>query len=561
MKKFSLIILLALILVGCREPVTESNYIEINKNELSTITPSVGGQIIIPLINYETLNPLKPNNTSTYYFSKLIYDSLFSYSDDGTLESNLVEHYVLSPDQMSLTLTLKDNISWHDGKKLTTNDVIHSFNLIKSMEEPNPYLENFKNAAGIVSEFDINKSVKMSVFDERNIDILFDKPYRNYLDMFTFPIMPSHLDTGKTIDGTFLPMGSGPYEIKEILPGKNVILQRNETYHGRLPYILEINGKIFDSSDLAFLAFETGQINIVSASGYDWSKYADSTRIRVEEYNTNELDYLYLNSHSSIFSGENGRAIKKAIARAINKKRIIDRVYLGKAIETSIPLNINKMNEFGLRSDTYYNLDIAKELLAGIGYVDTNSDGLLEDENGDRINIELKTNYSNPQKRLSAEFIAQDLREIGINVIMNYDTDELNSMSFSEREAEYSKFLSDISSGNYQLALVSVNLTESPDIGSILHSTSIGSGINYSNYSSIEMDNLIQNLSLNNSNEDVRNLYLSVIELLDKDNPIIPLYVKKSSLLVDSDIQGNVNPLSWDLYRSFRNVFILKQFQ
>ncbi len=548
-------------LLGCETVQEENEYTEIRKSDLSTISPSVGGKITIPLINYETLNPLSPGNTSTYYFTKLIYDSLFSYSDDGTLESNLVEHYVLAPDQKSLSITLKDNISWHDGKKMTTEDIIHTFNLIKGLDSKNPYLNNIKNAAGIASGFDINTSISLSVFDERNIDISFDKPYRNYLDMFTFPILPSHIVTGKVIDSTFTPIGTGPYEINEVISGKSVNLIRNESYHGKLPYISEVHGKIFDNSNLAFLAFETGQINMVTASSYDWSKYIDNSRIRVEEFNTNELELLFINSNSSIFSGNNGREIKKAIARSINKKRIIDRVYLGKAIETSIPLNMTKMKEFGLKSDTYYNQSMAKEILLNVGYADRDGDGMLEDENGSKINIELKTNFSNPQKKLSMEFVAQDLREVGINATMNYDMDILNSMSPSEKEKDYNKFISDLKSGNYQMALVSINLTENPDIGSMLHSNAIGTSVNYSYYSSIDMDSTINNLSLNGTTEDIRNIYLSAIEVLERDNPIIPLYIKKSSLLIDNEMQGDINPSTWDLYRSFRNVFILKQFQ
>ncbi len=75
------------------------------------------------------------------------------------------------------------------------------------------------------------------------------------------------------------------------------------------------------------------------------------------------------------------------------------------------------------------------------------------------------------------------------------------------------------------------------------------------------MDSTINNLSLNGTTEDIRNIYLSAIEVLERDNPIIPLYIKKSSLLIDNEMQGDINPSTWDLYRSFRNVFILKQFQ
>lgn len=560
MKKIFVILALILIFSSCSRVESETEFVELEKTELSRISPSPGGSIIIPLINYETLNPLYSNNSSIYYFSKLVYDSLFVYNEEGQIESNLVEHYVLSPDKMTLTLTLKNDIFWHDGSKLTTQDVLDTFNYIKNAEIKSPYYNIFRNCVGYGNTFDASNFLKMEIFDERNIDLHFDAPYAHHLDMLTFPILPSN-QIGSDDANNFDMIGSGPYKLKEVREGIHIELERNDSYHGRLPYISNVYAKIFDNEELSALAFETGQTNISLSRDFNWAKYQDNPRIKIEEFPSNEMDIVVFNNRNSQFSGENGKKIKQGISRAINKKRIIDRLFLGKAVETSIPVNLNTINFYGLKSDTYYNEEKARELLQEVGYVNLNSMGLLENENGETINVEIKTNYSNNYKRIAADFIIQDLRAIGINAYSNFSVQSIETKNTEQLEKEKAEFRNDLETGNFDIALITVNLTDVVDIGSLLHTNSIGAGMNYSNYSNYNLDNLLERLKLNSEYETTRENYLSAIEIYTEDMPIVPLYIKTNALLVDETLQGEINPIQSDIYRKFRNMFILKQFQ
>lgn len=424
-KMLVILFCLIILLTGCKKNEEDYDYIEINKEELSTISPSSGGLITIPIINYHKIDPLNPSNSSIYYLTQLIYNPMFEYNVDGSIETNLVEHYVLSPDKLTLTLTLKDNLYWHNGKKLTSKDIIYTFNKILSSDQEGPYKNIFKKIVGSNFEEVKDKFMTMEAFDERNIDINFDKPYAQCLDMLTFPIIPADLAAGEE-DKL---IGSGAYKLKEIKEGTHIELEKNENYHGKIPYINNVIAKIFDDEKLAQLAFETGQVNIVKSSDYNWAKYQDNPRIKIEEFNSNEMEVLIFNNQREKFSGKNGKIIKQAIGRSINKKRIIDRLYLSKAIETSIPLNINKMEYYGLKSDTYYNEEYAKKLLEDIGYKTLNDQGLLVNANGQTIDVTLTTNFSNDLKKTALDFIVEDLRAIGINARTNYQASAMESLS------------------------------------------------------------------------------------------------------------------------------------
>lgn len=556
-KMLVILFCLIILLTGCKKNEEDYDYIEINKEELSTISPSSGGLITIPIINYHKIDPLNPSNSSIYYLTQLIYNPMFEYNVDGSIETNLVEHYVLSPDKLTLTLTLKDNLYWHNGKKLTSKDIIYTFNKILSSDQEGPYKNIFKKIVGSNFEEVKDKFMTMEAFDERNIDINFDKPYAQCLDMLTFPIIPADLAAGEE-DKL---IGSGAYKLKEIKEGTHIELEKNENYHGKIPYINNVIAKIFDDEKLAQLAFETGQVNIVKSSDYNWAKYQDNPRIKIEEFNSNEMEVLIFNNQREKFSGKNGKIIKQAIGRSINKKRIIDRLYLSKAIETSIPLNINKMEYYGLKSDTYYNEEYAKKLLEGIGYTALNDQGLLVNANGQTIDVTLTTNFSNDLKKTALDFIVEDLRAIGINAQTNYQASAMESLSSQEIKEEKARFVSELKSGNFDLTLTSINLTEISDMAMLLSTDAIGTGLNYGNYSNPNLDLIFNRLKTESDFEQRKNYYLEAINIFTEDMPIVPLYIKIDALLVDDKIQGKIDPTEVNLYKSFRNVFILKQFQ
>lgn len=561
LKKSYIFLLVLILLIGCEAPEREAEFVEVEKSDLTNVAPTPGGSITIPLINFETLNPLYPNNPSVYYFSKLIYDSLFVYNEEGQLESNLVEHYVLSPDKMTLTLTLKDNLTWHDGSKLTTEDVLKTFNLIKNSEIKGPYYSIFRHCVGYGNEFDPETFLKMEIFDDRNIDLHFDRPYADILNMLTFPILNRGVIDDFLNGGEFKTMGSGPYKVKEVQPGIHIELIRNDAYHGKLSYIETIYAKIFDNNTLAVLGFETGQTDLVVSETYDWAKYQDVPRIRISEFPSNEMDLLIINNSRDIFTGANGRKIKQSISSAINKKRIIDRLYLGKAIETSLPVNLNTTKYYGLKSDNYYNEERSRQLLNEIGYNNLNENGFFENENGETVNIKLKTNFSNNYKSITADFIIQDLRAVGINAYTDYRANAQEEMSSKEIEKSKTEFLADLRSGDFDIAIVSVNLTDVVDMGALLHSDAIGDGMNYAFYSNHNLDYYLQKLKINYDYDETKNTYIKAIEIYTEDMPIVPLYIKMEALLTDEKLQGEVNPIQSDIYRSIKNMFILKQFQ
>ena len=92
---------------------------------------------------------------------------------------------------------------------------------------------------------------------------------------------------------------------------------------------------------MVLTAFETGQVHVATTEGIDWEKYDQSNRVRIYEFISQDYEFLGFNFSKGIFSSENGNTLRKAMAYGIDRQAIIQRVYLGHAIQIDLPIHPN----------------------------------------------------------------------------------------------------------------------------------------------------------------------------------------------------------------------------
>src|SRR5712671_4394109 len=86
-------------------------------------------QTTIKAVMHSDLKILDPIWTTAYIqrnYGYMIYDTLFATDADGQVKPQMIEHYEVSPDQLSYTMTLRDGLLWHDGKPVTAEDCVAS---------------------------------------------------------------------------------------------------------------------------------------------------------------------------------------------------------------------------------------------------------------------------------------------------------------------------------------------------------------------------------------------------------------------------------------------------
>lgn len=173
---------------------------------------------------YDTFNPYVIKGTPAAGLG-LIYETLMEGSADEPMTTYgvLAESAETADDRSSVSFTLRAEARWHDGKPVTPEDVVFSFDILKAKGRPffRYYYANVTRA---------------EVTGERRVTFTFDDLENRELPIIIagLPVLPKHYWEGREFDATTLepPVGSGPYRIAEFDEGRAITYERVENYWG-----------------------------------------------------------------------------------------------------------------------------------------------------------------------------------------------------------------------------------------------------------------------------------------------------------------------------------------
>lgn len=557
-------------ITGCEGNIEETKEsFEANESDVYEYDPEYGGEIVLPITNTNSLNPLIVSNKSYYYFSKLIFESLFEYDENFNIVNQLVESYSFK-DNNTISIKLKDNVLWHDGEKLTAYDVAFTINTIKYSNEDSTYKKLWKSYIGNFNGADINNIMRPIVIDELNLDIVFGFSFSHQLDVLTFPIIPRHvfvdnIENTKSYEKAlavenYVPIGTGPYKFVNYEKYKKIQLESNKSYRNGRPYIDTITGMILEDEELALVSFETGQIDLAFSVGVDWEKFDQNSQINIIEYVSQGYEFLGFNFSNEVFS-KYGQGLRRAIAYGIDRQAIIENVYLGHATQIDVPIHPNSwiLSE---ESNIYgYNIDMAKKELQNMGWKDIDLDGYYEDEEGNDVILTLTTNSFNDLRLKTAENIVENLKKVGIQVVKTYTEKIPDNLTEEMKENQWIELNEALEKGDFDMVLLGWNLSPVPELSFAFHSSQIESNSNFIRYSNEEMDSALLEAYIASNVEKKFEAYQDVQRLFLEELPYISLFFRNEALLLDSKIKGNIDPTFYDLYRNIEQWYIPKDLQ
>jgi microcin C transport system substrate-binding protein len=235
---------------------------------------------------FDSLNPVlykgEPAAGLGFAFESLMADSL----DEPSTSYGLIAEWASYPeDYSSVTFKLRDEARWHDGKKITPEDVIYSLEVNKAA---NPRMGlYYKNVS------------RAEATGENEVTFYFDVKNNRELPMIMgqLTILPKHYWTGKDASGnerdpmkTTLepPLGSGPYRIKEVKPGRSISFERVADYWGKdLPVNAgqwnydEIRFEYYRDETVAFESFKAGNLDYwQETSAKNWAIAYDFSAVK-----------------------------------------------------------------------------------------------------------------------------------------------------------------------------------------------------------------------------------------------------------------------------------------
>jgi len=525
-----LFILVIMLMTGCNigNDTTQDQKEETPK----LMTPEEGGEIFLPVIQFTTLNPIVNENQSVYFLNQLIFEGLLALDNSQKAQPSLATGWNVSYDGNEILFDLRDDVTWHDGKPFTAEDVEFTIETLRSNSET--------NNKSIYSYF-LQSVKEVEVINNSQISIRFDSPLQNQLEVFTFPIIAKH--QFENIENAYqalniIPVGTGPFEVESVDRHNEIRLVKNNDYWGTKPYLHRVTAKIVPDQGAVLTSVFSDKIDVAQARDYDWKKFAGDRTIKKIEYVTQEYEFLGFNFNNNLLSDNN---IRKAIALGMDRHKITEEVYLGHATVTDVPVHPNSFL-FSQEAQTLgYDPVKAKEYLANSNWINRNNDEWLENEIGDRLTINLLVNNNNLQRVKTADLMAQQLKNIGIEVF-------IENVNWEEYESRLYNNNFDVILGGWKLSLI-------PDLRTILHSSFINSS-NFINYSNPVMDQLLDEAALA-KDQDIRvEKYHKIQQEFVRDLPYFSLFYRNSSLIVKNHIKGSISPNYYNIYHGLAGWYV-----
>lgn len=532
-----LAISIAIIPVGC-VPRTAEPEEEPQEPE----KPVKGGKVVFAGIEPKTFNPILNTDRDGYYLLKLVYESLVDYDEHLKIKPVLAEKWEIRDNGNVYDFDLKKGIRWHDGEEFTSEDVIFTLeylNSIKARDENSLYTKN------------LDRITYFEAVDDYRVRIVFDQRFNGALDVLTFPVIPAHLyDSPEKLarEGQeYKIVGTGPYKVKEYRKLKAIDLEVNPEWWGKEPYISEIEMRFVPDEATALTSFKADQVDVAVTSFTDWDRFVQGTSTYAEEFITNRYDFIGLNFENPIFKD---RYLRRAIQYAIDRDRIIEKVYLKHAVKVDVPIPPYTWLYSKEEPAYQYSPDRAKEMLEKGGWMDRDDDGVLEKEidgTKEDLSFTLMVNSDNPGRLEASRIIQENLEAIGIKVSLEeYTWEELTRRVFKR---------------DFDAAVLGWHLAKYMDLSFAFHSSQIDGGSNFVSYNDKQMDDLLQQDFRAVHGDARKETSRKLQQYIREELPYISLYFKKAALLLKKRVKGNITPREHNIFLNINEWYIPEELQ
>lgn len=458
------------------------------------------------------LRPLELNQRDVVSVLDLVYEGLFAMDDNYMPQPELAYSYNFISDGRRLEVVLRDDVTFHNGDKLTSRDVVATLDYMYELSGFDADLNSEYELADRGLYYSTFYSIKSwEAKDERTILFNMRRASFGSLYALTFPILPASEVAG------VMPSGTGPYCYDGYERGSAIWLRANKGWWKRTPKVTNIRASIYPNSERALSAFDAQDVDVAMTRSINASRYSGSLNSFSLSARTRQLEVLLINRAYKLFkSDEKGdNLVRDAVHYAINRSELISSVYQGMATVayTPVPAGTWVSNESTIQ-DIYDPL-MAASLLDSAGW--KMADDGKRYKNGEKMEALRILVYDEPGSSVrtnAANKIAEQLEVVGIPAYV--ETWSRSSVAGKLKNADYS------------LVLCAFNFDVAPDPGFTV--TSTGS-CNYTRYRSDDMNNLLSQLRSSVTQQDYQHVMNLIQDQFEEDKPYLCLYWRTGSLL------------------------------
>ncbi len=404
-KKITMLLVLAIvtlsIFTGCtgnakqKEEAVTSSPDTSSSNSQDSLTISIGS-------GFEDGNFDPCTGYGTYGYG-LFHTSLLKITTDVRTECDLATEYKISEDGLVYTFTLRDDVKFSDGQPLKPEDVVFTFNTAKNSG----------------SSVDLTMLEKAEVIDGNKVQFTLKRAYSPFTrTVALLGIVPEH-----AYNDTYAanPIGTGPFKVKQLDVGQQLIVEPNEYYYGTRSRFKQITFLSIDE-ETALAAAKSGQLDLVMVNPEYAKETVAGMHIETIKTSDNRGFNLPCVPETVNAAGEtvgnnvtSDPVVRKALNIGINRQEIIDNALNGIGTASWVRFEgLPWANEQPGLTDGQ--VEEAKALLEEAGWVDTDGDGIRE-KDGLKCELRITGRTDDLQRYNLAVALSENAKPLGINII------------------------------------------------------------------------------------------------------------------------------------------------
>jgi len=465
-----------------------------------------------------TLDPAVSGEVTSHEYIMQLFSGLVRLDDNLEPAPDIAQSWELSPDGMTYTFYLREDVSFHDGRQVTAEDFKYSWERACKPETDSQtaatYLGDIVGAEEVLSGASTDMS-GIRVLGDFIIEVTIDAPKAYFLSKLTystaFVVDRANVESGG--GWWHEPNGTGPFKLEQWQENTLLTLERNELYYGELAKLEQVVFQLWGGVPMNM--YEMGEIDVTGVGIAYTEKVTDEAGPFYQELSiTPELSFYYIgfNTAEPPFDDAN---IRRAFSLAIDKEKLISLVFAGtmQPAYGILPPGIPGYNEelVGLE----YDIDEARGLIASSSYGDVSNLPPITITTagwGGLIASELEALVYQWRHNLGVEVTVRQLEPDRFLYHLEQEKDE---MFYSGWIADY---------------------PHPQDFLEILFSS--GAENNYGEYSNPDFDALLEMAAAEPDNDLSLALYQQAEQMLVEDAVCLPLCFGRNYILVKPYVSG-----------------------
>ncbi|MDC7244467.1 MAG: ABC transporter substrate-binding protein [Sphaerochaetaceae bacterium] len=454
--------------------------------------------------------------TATHRLDITVNEPLVAITWKGGLQPLIADSYEMQENGKTWILHIRDDAFWHDGTKVTSDDVIFSYNAYADPRVGSRWASKAASIKGY-DEFrngDADSLAGVTAIDDSTVKVELSQemPLWMKIEQTYLVIFPNHIlgdvEPEKLVSDEYWQhrIGTGPFKWAEYKQDQYIMLEKNEDYYLGEPKLDKLIYQMYSDASTHVSGLLSGQID---TTAYETTIISPKDAVNLE--NNQDLDIFVMEKGSPSFLTVNHEKewadvrLRQALRYAIDVETMLDAIYPGaKPATTLLPQTWTHPDDL---NDYAYNPEKAKELIKAAGWSGRTVDFVYH--------------YQDEQSRNLIVAIQQYLDKVGIHIEpRKMDPAGLNALYLS---------------GDFDMGLLGQGMGLDPAGGEIV----VKSGeIRAHGYSNPEVDELFQEGKALAEQSERAPIYQKISKILNEELPQIYLWYDIRHLGFSKDVAG-----------------------